>query len=141
MHAIEKEPEYTDTRMRSFYRYFSFRENDLVYDLKSRLREGPDLWESEMFLTYFPNTDSLLHEIYGDEINASLREKIEEVASLNSAYAWANLIPLIDENYDNRFILDLIFEKQEDLPPEEKAIMREVANRSPMKNPLTRYWL
>ena len=141
MHAIEKEPEYTDTRMRAFYRHFSFRENDLVYDLKSRLREGPDLWESEMFLTYFPNTDSVIHEVYGDEINASLRGKIEEVASLNSAHAWANLIPLMDENYDNKDILDLIFEKQGDLPPEEKAIMREIANRAPMKNPLTWYWL
>lgn len=141
MHAIESRPEYTETKMQAFYHNFNFRENDMVYDLKNRLHEVPVFSENEILLTYFPNETDPIYEGYKNEIDASIISKIEEISALDSAYAWCNIIPLMDENYTNENILQLIFEKQESLPRVQKIILQEMIKQSPINNPLVRYWL
>lgn len=141
MHAIESRPEYTETKMQAFYHNFNFRENDMVYDLKNRLHEVPIFSENEILLTYFPNETDPIYEVYKNEIDASIISKIEEISALDSAYAWCNIIPLMDENYTNENILPLIFKRQESMPRVQKSILKEMVKQSPINNPLVRYWL
>lgn len=146
-HTLERSSEYEPQRMRLFFEAFDFRRNELAEDMLQRLNNFTvshplELYTSddEILLTYFPDSKSALQTCYGDEIDASLRAKVVEIEALNSANAWANLIPLMDESYDNKLILKMVLDAQNRLSVEEKDRLRDLVTQASMSNPITEYW-